>query len=99
MCSVARNFSKLSNCRLVLALVRSMTSSAEQLTSEATPGRAVSTFGGAQAVTVAASMVGKSAARLAETVPETRAPPGAAAVAVMAFDDGSARYANPCLAI
>src|SRR6266481_2616480 len=61
MCSVARNFSRFSSCRLVLLLVCSTTSSAEHVTSAATPGTDVSTLGGAHGVTEAAATVGSSA--------------------------------------
>src|SRR5882762_3404879 len=59
MCSVARNFSRFSSCRFVLALVCSTTSSAEQVTSGATPGTEVSTLGGAHGVTEAAEAEGR----------------------------------------
>src|SRR6202158_3562463 len=61
MCSVARNFSRFSSCRLVLLLGGSTTSSAEQLTSCATPGTEVSTLGGAHGVTEAAETEGRRA--------------------------------------
>src|ERR1700674_4947990 len=61
MCSVARNFSRFSSCRLVLLLVCSTTSSAEQVTSGATPGTEVSTLGGAHGVTEAAETEGRRA--------------------------------------
>src|SRR5260370_42589474 len=61
MCSVARNFSRFSSCRMVLLLVCSTISSAEQLTSGATPGTEVSTLGGAHGVTEAAETARKRA--------------------------------------
>src|SRR5438445_13795432 len=77
MCSVARNFSRFSSCRLVLLVVCSTISSAEQETSGATPGTAESTLGGAHAVTVAADTVGRRAAFVL--------PSGAAAPSDVAF--------------
>src|SRR5437588_7240139 len=62
MCSVARNFSRFSSWRFVLALVCSTTSSAEHATSAATPGTEVSTLGGAHGVTEAAETEGRRAA-------------------------------------
>src|ERR1700682_1179960 len=61
MCSVARNFSRFSSCRLVLLLVCTTTSSAEQLQSADTPGTNVSTRGGAHGVTEAAETDGRRA--------------------------------------
>src|SRR6266478_3634789 len=61
MCSVARNLSRFSSCRLVLLLVCSTMSSAEQETSGATPGAEVSTLGGAHGVTDAEDTEGKRA--------------------------------------
>src|SRR5882762_10179575 len=61
MCSVARNFSRFSSCRLVLLLVCSTTSSAEHVTSSATPGTEVSTLGGAHGVTEEAETEGRRA--------------------------------------
>src|SRR5438477_8058087 len=77
MCSVARNFSRFSSCLSVVLLVCSTMSSAEQETSGATPGTAVSTLGGAHAVTEAAETVGRRAAFML--------PSGAAAPSVVAF--------------
>src|SRR6266480_5234059 len=59
MCSVARNFSRFSSCRFVLVLVCSTMSSAEHVTSGATPGTEVSTLGGAHGVTEAAETEGR----------------------------------------
>src|SRR5438445_411271 len=67
MCSVARNLSRDSSCRLVFLLVCSTTSSAEQATSGATPGVDVSTLGGAHGVTEAAKKEGRRAAFTAGT--------------------------------
>src|SRR6267378_667846 len=61
MCSVARNLSRFSSCRMVLLLVCSTMSSAEQETSGATPGAEVSTLGGAHGVTEAEDREGRRA--------------------------------------
>src|SRR6266566_3151446 len=61
MCSVARNLSRFSSCRMVLLLVCSTMSSAEQETSGATPGAEVSTLGGAHGVTEAEDTEGRRA--------------------------------------
>src|SRR5437879_773093 len=61
MCSVARNFSRFSSWRFVLALVCSTTSSAEHATSAATLGTEVSTLGGAHGITDAGETEGSSA--------------------------------------
>src|ERR1700739_619456 len=95
MCSVARNFSRFASWRSVLIPVRCTTSSAEQETSEATPGMDVSTFGGAHAVTVAADIAGSKAAPLSTTgtaPEESDSPEGAGA---LEFE----RFSNPCFAI
>src|SRR5437667_9310677 len=90
MCSVARNFSRFSSCRSVLLLVCSTMSSAEQLTSGATPGTDVSTLGGAHGVTEATETDGRRA-----VLP---LPSGGTAAAVVPSGVAFARLARVSLA-
>src|SRR5271170_1255335 len=95
MCSVARNFSRFSNCRFMLIPVRCTTSSAEQATSEATVGTNVATLGGAHAVTLAEDIAGSSAAALPAIGEAVEASDEPEVICALEFD----KFCKPCFAM